>query len=107
METSAGSPLTCTACHPTCKTCASSSTSCQSCHSDVQHRILNSNSSACQCAVGYYEISLNDPTECLTCNPSCITCSSSATNCLSCNPTDHHRSLNASSNSCQCMVGFY
>ena len=111
-ENSVGSPLVCLACHPTCITCTTSSTTCQSCDLTIQHRTFNSTSSICECISGYYETSLNNPTNCLPigpigCHYSCLTCSGGLnTSCLSCSAADF-RIFNSATSECLCLSGYF
>ena len=89
----------CQTCPYSCQTCVGIS-QCSSCNIAYQ-RIPNTTTGLCSCANGYYDDNSNQA--CQPCTYDCLTCSS-ATACILCQ-TD--RTLNPSTNRCDCNSAFY
>jgi hypothetical protein len=89
------------ACDTSCVTC-SDSNSCNSCNL-TQFRLVSSlTPSLCVCLNGYYD---SGQPICQPCSYFCLQCSSSSV-CTLCDSASH-RTLNASTQFCDCNVGFF
>ncbi len=94
--------LICSVCDVRCLTCTVTSTTCLLCNPLHGTTI---NGSDCVCSSSQYQ----HPTSyiCYSCNPYCLTCTSSTNySCLSCHPT-MFRTYSALYNACFCSPGYY
>ena len=92
----------CVTCDSSCRKCTgTAATQCTSCYSGKY--LLSSNSSCVSCDVDGYFVS---GSQCLPCDPICLTCSGSSTNCVTCGASKYLLSSNSSCVDCN-VSGYF
>ncbi|EAS03999.2 EGF-like domain protein (macronuclear) [Tetrahymena thermophila SB210] len=98
-----GKNQNCVPCNYKCAQCLQGSPNvCTSCLLS-DNRVYNPLSQNCDCINGYYD---DGATQCIQCDPQCVTCQDTTGSCLTCD-SSKNRTLDSSSHKCICQNGYF